>query len=1018
MLYKLVPLSLVAAATAIPTALMPEGDGLGDRSMHEAGLGCARDISEMLIPDDEHNDSRVSAQQQMMSRYKPHVDEELAEHHFTVFDQNGDGQIVLGEALHHGDIDQWTHSLEKYDENNDAKMSFREFTNLIADRREHVKDEDNLVRTAAYESFDGRPPGSNREDYELHLHKQSEPEFVYETAAFQKLLASRQQEIRVAEKSLMVGSMSLSARHDAVVQMFKTADANADGVLTLDEYTSSGDESRYEAVQGGYKQAIDKDGDGRVSAQEALNAAAFEYDVLDQDRDGKLTSAELVQTLENKGWLRKKDWHVAHTLSEQSLSMPHHMTVHVETHYGDTPDEDYGDEEACEAAKVVSQTNAVLARAAATIHYDDDNDDATPPKLLSESATLDDDDVSYADDVDGTEAAVRAMSSVTRKLSKDKKKQIMTNALDTAYATVTNILSTDFCWRKTYDRGVGKIAGCGGSHPDARAAMCYATCPAGSARHWHDVEYCGFNCPSGSTDIGLHCRTNGHTKSKSCCGTCWPRSWCCRTWCCGGCGSGWTNTGCFCEPSWVAQRRDYSPGKTKYSVGQCHDPSYPDRKMTPLGYFCYPAPKVGYQCQMTTCQSSCLAHMTSCGPGACALSAEQCAASIGQMVLDTSLAVVSTALTVATFGTAGAGGTQGLRFGVASGTRALFKSAAKASLRGFQKQIAKSATKNAIKNAVFKKIKQTASDLAESVALGFAAQATQAVVEAIQSKTPSQMEEFDYTAFDPTGIASATESSLDGDSDIDQAAAWTGAVGTFDPTGWVAAAASFMKGSCDMQTADVQAVSPFIGLSGVKVGRQQIQLGNSWRMAVMNSAHFSIGHKNGNTMMIFRSDATLHPNHPPNGWNPFFSHRGLGAPEGVTVGNKAIQFGCCWRLAEMGDSDHLSMGHSSGYTPQIWRYDGTRHPGHGPDVWSPWAANAFRPGGRTADLGEPDGVYSRATYIQIGNFRLGVNDGVDGAHFSIGYKGPKGKKTIQIYRLDRTHHPGPRDDWNPWDITT
>merc|ERR1719491_2682419 len=107
--------------------------------------------------------------------------------------------------------------------------------------------------------------------------------------------------------------------------------------------------------------------------------------------------------------------------------------------------------------------------------------------------------------------------------------------------------------------------------------MCYAKCSSGYFRSSGDIEYCQKRCPSGTTDIGLFCRTDGRTKQKGCCktfGKCTvfsPR-------CCGGCSSGYTNPGCFCEPSWRKQSRKYSPGKTKYSRSAtgCTDPRYPD----------------------------------------------------------------------------------------------------------------------------------------------------------------------------------------------------------------------------------------------------------------------------------------------------------------------------------------------------------------------------------------------------------------------------------------------------------
>ena len=102
--------------------------------------------------------------------------------------------------------------------------------------------------------------------------------------------------------------------------------------------------------------------------------------------------------------------------------------------------------------------------------------------------------------------------------------------------------------------------------------MCYRICPSGGKRHWYDLEYCNYPCPSGSSNTGVTCRTNGWTRGKSCFGTCWPGNWCCRTACCGGCPAGYTNTGCFCEPC-----------VTLASILPCSSPPSP--------YICSPCPQ-------------------------------------------------------------------------------------------------------------------------------------------------------------------------------------------------------------------------------------------------------------------------------------------------------------------------------------------------------------------------------------------------------------------------------------------
>ena len=152
--------------------------------------------------------------------------------------------------------------------------------------------------------------------------------------------------------------------------------------------------------------------------------------------------------------------------------------------------------------------------------------------------------------------------------------------------------------------------------------------------------------------------------------------------------------------------------------------------------------------------------------------------------------------------------------------------------------------------------------------------------------------------------------------------------------------------------------------------------------------------------------------------NGFFPHRiceflGLTKQTGVgiTLGNRCIQIGN-FRIGCLGNTDtvigqHLCIGHKDGKTIQIFRGDGTLHPGHGVRTdWNPWSK----------ELGERAGITFGNRCIQIGNFRIGFlgnTDTVIDQHLCIGHKDGK---TIQIFRGDGTLHPGNghRTDWNPW----
>jgi hypothetical protein len=189
-------------------------------------------------------------------------------------------------------------------------------------------------------------------------------------------------------------------------------------------------------------------------------------------------------------------------------------------------------------------------------------------------------------------------------------------------------------------------------------------------------------------------------------------------------------------------------------------------------------------------------------------------------------------------------------------------------------------------------------------------------------------------------------------------------------------------------------------MPGFTIGKNMIQFGTSWRLGALDGNHLCLGHKSGQTVQIFRSDGTLHPG-PRTDWNPWSLP--LGSPEGVEIGTNMIQIGPTWRIGAL-DGNHLCIGHSGGKTVQIFRSDGTLHPGPRTD-WNPWSL----------ELGAPSGVTNSPVgrWLQIGDtWRIGVNDeGVGSNHLCIGHKTGK---TAQIYRSDGTLHPGPRTDWNPW----
>lgn len=206
-------------------------------------------------------------------------------------------------------------------------------------------------------------------------------------------------------------------------------------------------------------------------------------------------------------------------------------------------------------------------------------------------------------------------------------------------------------------------------------------------------------------------------------------------------------------------------------------------------------------------------------------------------------------------------------------------------------------------------------------------------------------------------------------------------------------------------------------------GDRFIQLGE-WRVAAIDETHLSFSHKDalktqtnklsqdkgwhtnltrhqrvccwfvgikdGQTPQIYRSDGVMITGrHDYSAW-----HRPTGFPSGITFGSRFIQLGN-FRLGDA-DGHHFSISHKNGITIQIFRSDGTLHPGprHELNLWN------------TRTPGPPQGITFGDRFIQIGLWRLGD---VDGAHFVVTQVGGH---TAQTYRSDNALFPGPNDHWN------
>eukprot|EP01126_Amoeba_proteus_P004407 TRINITY_DN11475_c0_g1_i1.p1 TRINITY_DN11475_c0_g1~~TRINITY_DN11475_c0_g1_i1.p1 ORF type:complete len:218 (-),score=28.07 TRINITY_DN11475_c0_g1_i1:69-656(-) len=120
--------------------------------------------------------------------------------------------------------------------------------------------------------------------------------------------------------------------------------------------------------------------------------------------------------------------------------------------------------------------------------------------------------------------------------------------------------------------------------------------------------------------------------------------------------------------------------------------------------------------------------------------------------------------------------------------------------------------------------------------------------------------------------------------------------------------------------------------SNVFVGDCFVQIGE-WRIGQVqeDDGHLSISHVTGFTSAIWRKDGTVHcNNNSRRDWNTHIPCKSLCTPHGVRIAEngKYIQFGNYWRMGDV-DTVHFSISSCDTKTGtcEIWRSDGTVHPG-------------------------------------------------------------------------------------------
>jgi hypothetical protein len=192
-------------------------------------------------------------------------------------------------------------------------------------------------------------------------------------------------------------------------------------------------------------------------------------------------------------------------------------------------------------------------------------------------------------------------------------------------------------------------------------------------------------------------------------------------------------------------------------------------------------------------------------------------------------------------------------------------------------------------------------------------------------------------------------------------------------------------------------------------GTSLVQFGNrfvqigDWRLGDYDGVHFTMTHKANINGKTGQIYRSDGTLHPGHTGWSTWSRPIDNSAPGISFGDRFIQIGN-WRICDV-DGIHASICTVSGMNAQIFRDDGTLHPNWKRGVHSGEYCCTNRP----IQPHHPNAPKIGDRYIQIGKWRFGD---IDSYHASVSINGRYGVKTAQVYTQDGSLLPGPRVEYN------